>query len=275
MTNYEKFMCKSVDELAEYIYKNDHNFLDEVCRKSLPCPHGDNVEEYNCINCVKVFLESEVECPMNAEDKLKVLRALECLAGTLDEEFCDCKNCSFLGEEGCDVVEIAKSAIGLLCYANTEKEKYKQIAEDFKKVASQHIEKAEEIACLLSEVTDLRTAIFECFVSLLNEASGNGLTQVQEFAWYLDSYLKQFTDKENILPGTMMTVLELKLLKDSICNPEFNEVCDKATKLLLAQETKNVLLTSEALSLRGEVAYLKQQLLIKEKKYDTRIKNCN
>lgn len=61
MTNYEKFMCKSVDELAEYIYKNDHNFLDEVCRKSLPCPHGDNEEEYNCINCVKVFLESEVE----------------------------------------------------------------------------------------------------------------------------------------------------------------------------------------------------------------------
>ena len=29
--------------------------------KSLPCPHGDNVEEYNCINCVKVFLESETE----------------------------------------------------------------------------------------------------------------------------------------------------------------------------------------------------------------------
>lgn len=69
MTNYEKFMCKSVDELAEYIYKNDNNFLDEVCQKSRPCPHGDNVEEYNCINCVKVFLESEVEIPSIKKEK--------------------------------------------------------------------------------------------------------------------------------------------------------------------------------------------------------------
>ena len=147
MTNYEKFMSKSVDELAKYIYENDHRFLDEVCRKSLPCPHGENAEEYNCINCVKVFLESEVE--VSSVKKWEIGSPLACIAGLIERKCMNCNYCAYIEAPGngrCDITKLAKDVLSVLSQSEAEAEKLKKQAEDFKKISSEYIEQNRALA---------------------------------------------------------------------------------------------------------------------------------
>ncbi len=61
-TNYDVIRNKSVDEMADYIYSHDDELNDKICKQShQECPYGDNVEPENCKECIKKWLESEVE----------------------------------------------------------------------------------------------------------------------------------------------------------------------------------------------------------------------
>lgn len=70
MNNYEKlvkkFLSMSIDELAKYIYKHDDKQVDAICESQV-CPHGDNVECSDCVNCVKKWLLSEAEPVKNCD----------------------------------------------------------------------------------------------------------------------------------------------------------------------------------------------------------------
>lgn len=61
-TNYNLIRNKSVEELAECIYSHDDELNDKICKTMHnECPFGEAVEPKNCINCVKQWLESEVD----------------------------------------------------------------------------------------------------------------------------------------------------------------------------------------------------------------------
>ncbi len=60
--NYDRIRNRTIDEVAEYIYSRDEILLDEICKSAHDeCPFGDNIEPSNCINCIKRWLESEVD----------------------------------------------------------------------------------------------------------------------------------------------------------------------------------------------------------------------
>ena len=50
----------SVDELAECIYSHD-SIVDNICRSRGKCPFDDDVEPENCKECIKKWLEREVD----------------------------------------------------------------------------------------------------------------------------------------------------------------------------------------------------------------------
>ena len=65
MTNFEKIKAMSVEELANVIYKAN----DEICFNNcisdtgnkFSCKFGENVDEQNCKECMKNWLESEAD----------------------------------------------------------------------------------------------------------------------------------------------------------------------------------------------------------------------
>ena len=62
MSNLEKIRNMNADDMADYIYNNDDNLNDKICKQSHEeCPFGDNLTPDNCKNCIKKWLESEVE----------------------------------------------------------------------------------------------------------------------------------------------------------------------------------------------------------------------
>lgn len=61
-TNLDRLKARSVDELAEYIYHYDDALNDKICKQShKECPFGEDVKTENCINCVKRWIEAEVD----------------------------------------------------------------------------------------------------------------------------------------------------------------------------------------------------------------------
>lgn len=62
MTNYDRTKAMSVEEMADYIYSHDDELNDKICKTMhTECPFGDDVEPNNCKDCIKQWLESEVE----------------------------------------------------------------------------------------------------------------------------------------------------------------------------------------------------------------------
>lgn len=59
MNNYEKIKNRTIEEVAEDIYFND-KILDNICKQCMPCPYGDDVETYNCKQCIMKWLQQEV-----------------------------------------------------------------------------------------------------------------------------------------------------------------------------------------------------------------------
>lgn len=64
ITNFDRIKAMSVEELAEYLYNTDDLLCDEICKHSqvdYVCPYADEPTKEMCINCVKKWLESEVQ----------------------------------------------------------------------------------------------------------------------------------------------------------------------------------------------------------------------
>ena len=65
MTNLERIKAMTVEELAEFIYSANDNICFENCNRDTgnkySCKFGDDLKPENCINCMKIYLESEVE----------------------------------------------------------------------------------------------------------------------------------------------------------------------------------------------------------------------
>lgn len=61
MTNFEKYKFRTLDQVAADIYRTDDLLADEICKNNEPCPYGDDVEINQCKECIKRWLESEVE----------------------------------------------------------------------------------------------------------------------------------------------------------------------------------------------------------------------
>ena len=65
MTNFEKIKAMDVEDLANVIYKAN----DEICFNNcisdtgnkFSCKFGENVDERNCQECMKNWLESEAD----------------------------------------------------------------------------------------------------------------------------------------------------------------------------------------------------------------------
>lgn len=64
-TNYDRIRNMSVGELAEVLYKANDDICFNNCTQNTgnkyKCPFSDNVKPKNCINCMKKWLESEVD----------------------------------------------------------------------------------------------------------------------------------------------------------------------------------------------------------------------
>lgn len=60
-TNYDRIRNMSVEEMAEVIYKQCDSICDNVCKAKGGCPYGDNIEPNNCKDCIKDWLNSEVQ----------------------------------------------------------------------------------------------------------------------------------------------------------------------------------------------------------------------
>lgn len=62
MTNFERIKILTVDDVAEYLYKTNDLLMDEICINSYnnDCPFGDTVQPSDCKNCVKVWLNREI-----------------------------------------------------------------------------------------------------------------------------------------------------------------------------------------------------------------------
>ena len=66
VTNYSRFMSKSVEELAEYINEHDEKLCDKICydktiAKNKDCPYGELEDTEKCKGCIKEWLLSEVQ----------------------------------------------------------------------------------------------------------------------------------------------------------------------------------------------------------------------
>ena len=59
-TNFDRIKSMSVDELVERIYLHD-SIVDNICRSRGKCPFDDDVEPENCKECIKNWLEREVD----------------------------------------------------------------------------------------------------------------------------------------------------------------------------------------------------------------------
>ena len=68
MTNYDRIMNMSVEEIAEYIDKYDDRLGGKICclhcekttGNKYRCPYSEGVRSEKCIECVKEWLLSEV-----------------------------------------------------------------------------------------------------------------------------------------------------------------------------------------------------------------------
>ena len=62
VTHFDRIKAMSVEEMAKYIYEHDDNLNDVICKTIYPeCPWGDLVSPDNCLDCIKKYLESEVQ----------------------------------------------------------------------------------------------------------------------------------------------------------------------------------------------------------------------
>ncbi len=60
VTNYDRIMNMSIDEIADYIYTHDDNLNDLICKSVHDnCPHGENIKPENCKSCIKQWLLRE------------------------------------------------------------------------------------------------------------------------------------------------------------------------------------------------------------------------
>lgn len=63
-TNHERIKAMSVEELAEFMYSAPDKICFENCTKNtgnkFSCKFGENVDFYNCVMCMKQYLEREV-----------------------------------------------------------------------------------------------------------------------------------------------------------------------------------------------------------------------
>lgn len=59
-TNIDRVRHLSEEEIIDHIYKYD-KLLDKICFSKNICPYGDKVQPENCKECIKKWLEAEVE----------------------------------------------------------------------------------------------------------------------------------------------------------------------------------------------------------------------
>lgn len=63
-TNYDRIRNMSIDEMAKHISASEV-VMDDICIKQSNCPYmnenGDISDDCDCTDCVKKWLESEVE----------------------------------------------------------------------------------------------------------------------------------------------------------------------------------------------------------------------
>lgn len=188
---------------------------------------------------------------MDAKDRLEMLRSLECLADVLDEKFIDCKKCSYYDGHNCDTRKIAKDVLVVMSQTETT-------IETFKNVAAEHIKGSKHFA---KQNYELNTQLKEARgkIDILED-----ITRTYQAALTISdkdcTHTKKNSKKEQVLPGTITTVLELTLLKGSSCDSDTERVLNNAVKLLLNQDMQNTLLKSQVLTLKGEVFQLKRSL---------------
>lgn len=58
-TNLDRVRHLSEEEIIDHIYKYD-KLLDKICFSKNVCPYGDKVQPENCKECIKKWLEAEV-----------------------------------------------------------------------------------------------------------------------------------------------------------------------------------------------------------------------
>ena len=60
MTNLEKIRNRSLEETATYILRHDDLLCDKICNAQGDCPYGDDVESVDCIECIRRWLNQDV-----------------------------------------------------------------------------------------------------------------------------------------------------------------------------------------------------------------------